>query len=124
MDNPPEQHTGHPRRWQILSVLLVSLLVVVLDSTVLNVAPEDHPGGVGGHAERDRVGDQLYTLVFAALLFTWGVLGDRYGRKKILVIGLVLFGLASALSAFATDPMQLGIIARGLMGIGGASVCP
>ncbi len=38
MDNPPEQHTGHPRRWQILSVLLVSLLVVVLDNTVLNVA--------------------------------------------------------------------------------------
>ena len=51
------------------------------------------------------------------------MLGDRYGRKKILVIGLVLFGLASALSAFATDPMQL-IIARGLMGIGGASVLP
>jgi DHA2 family multidrug resistance protein-like MFS transporter len=64
-----------------------------------------------------------YTLVFAALLFTWGVLGDRYGRKKILIIGLLLFGLASALSAFAHDPMQL-ILARAFMGIGGASVLP
>ncbi|MCB0901959.1 MAG: MFS transporter, partial [Actinobacteria bacterium] len=51
----------------------------------------------------------------AALLFTWGVLGDRYGRKKILIIGLLLFGLASALSAFAHDPMQL-ILARAFMG--------
>ena len=123
MDNPPEQHTGHPRRWQILSVLLVSLLVVVLDNTVLNVALKTIQEALEATQNEIVWAINSYTLVFAALLFTWGVLGDRYGRKKILVIGLVLFGLASALSAFATDPMQL-IIARGLMGIGGASVLP
>ena len=69
------------------------------------------------------MGDQLLHLGLRGPVVHLGVLGDRYGRKKILVIGLVLFGLASALSAFATDPMQL-IIARGLMGIGGASVLP
>ena len=64
-----------------------------------------------------------YIVVFAALLFTWGVLGDRYGRKRVLVIGLLLFGVASALSAFAASPTQL-IVFRGLMGIGAAAVLP
>jgi EmrB/QacA subfamily drug resistance transporter len=57
------------------------------------------------------------------MLFTWGVLGDRYGRKRILMIGLVLFGAASLATAFSQDPMQL-IFWRGVMGIGGASVLP
>ena len=59
----------------------------------------------------------------AALLFTWGVLGDKYGRKKILIIGLVIFAVASAACAFATSPTML-IVFRGLMGIGGAAVLP
>jgi EmrB/QacA subfamily drug resistance transporter len=115
--------TGHPRRWQILTVLVVSLLVVVLDNTVLNVAIKTIQEDLEATQNEIVWAINSYTLVFAALLFTWGVLGDRYGRKRILVIGLALFGLASALSAFAQDPMQL-IIARGLMGIGGASVLP
>jgi len=119
MDKP----AGHPRRWQILAVLVTSLLVVVLDNTVLNVAIKTIQEDLGATQNEIVWAINSYTLVFAALLFTWGVLGDRYGRKKVLVIGLLLFGLASALSAFASDPMQL-IIARGLMGIGGASVLP
>jgi DHA2 family multidrug resistance protein-like MFS transporter len=64
-----------------------------------------------------------YILAFAALLFTWGALGDRYGRKRILVIGLVIFALASAASAFATTPgMLIGF--RAIMGVGGAAVLP
>jgi EmrB/QacA subfamily drug resistance transporter len=118
-----ENHTGHPRRWQILGVLVVSLLVVVLDNTVLNVALKTIQEDLGATQNEVVWAINSYTLVFAALLFTWGVLGDRYGRKRILIIGLLLFGLASALSAFAQDPMQL-IIARGLMGVGGASVLP
>ncbi len=119
MDKP----TGHPRRWQILAVLVTSLLVVVLDNTVLNVAIKTIQEDLGATQNEIVWAINSYTLVFAALLFTWGVLGDRYGRKRILVIGLLLFGLASALSAFASDPTQL-IVARGLMGIGGASVLP
>ena len=62
-----------------------------------------------------------YILVFAALLFTWGVLGDKYGRKRILMIGLTVFGLASAACAFAPNAGAL-IGFRAVMGIGGAAV--
>lgn len=117
------QATGHPRRWAILGVLVVSLLVVVLDNSVLNVALKTIQEDLGATQNEIVWAINSYTLVFAALLFTWGVLGDRYGRKKILVIGLLLFGLASAICAFATDPAQL-IMARAFMGVGGASVLP
>ncbi len=118
--------TGHPRRWLILAVLVVSLLVVVLDNTVLNVAMRtiaDPHRGLGATQSELEWAVNSYTLVFAGLLFTWGVLGDRLGRKKILLAGLVLFGVASAASAYAQTPAQL-IGARALMGIGGAAVMP
>jgi len=120
------QPTGHPRRWLILGVLVVSLLVVVLDNTVLNVAMRvlaDPNGGLGATQSELEWSINSYTLVFAGLLFTWGVLGDRYGRRAVLLIGLVLFGLSSLASAYAQDPGQL-IVARALMGIGGAAVLP
>jgi MFS transporter, DHA2 family, multidrug resistance protein len=114
---------GHPRRWPILGVLVTSLLVVVLDNTVLNVALKTIQLDLGSTQEQLLWAINAYTLVFAALLFSWGVMGDRYGRKRILVIGLVLFGLASALSAFSQTPTQL-IAFRALMGVGGAAVMP
>ncbi|MFM9135677.1 MAG: MFS transporter [bacterium] len=112
---------GHPRRWAILAVLVVSLLIVVLDNTVLNIALPTI------QADLDATPGQLvwavdsYILVFASLLFTWGVLGDRYGRKRILTIGLVVFMLGSAACAFASTPEML-IGFRALMGVGGAAV--
>jgi DHA2 family multidrug resistance protein-like MFS transporter len=119
-------NTGHPRRWAILSVLVVSLLVVVLDNTVLNVALgviADPVTGLGATQGQLEWSINSYTLVFAGLLFTAGVLGDRFGRRRMLMIGLVLFGLSSLASAYAQDPTQL-IVARALMGIGGAAVMP
>jgi EmrB/QacA subfamily drug resistance transporter len=113
----------NPNRWKILAVLVVSLLVVVLDNTVLNVALKTIQEDLGATQSELVWAINSYTLVFASLLFTWGVLGDRFGRKRILIIGLTLFALASALSAFASTPEQL-IIFRGLMGVGGASVLP
>ena len=118
--------TGHPRRWVILGVLVVSLLVVILDTTVLNVALRviaDPQRGLGATQSDLEWATNSYTLVFAGLLFTWGVLGDRLGRKKVLLLGLLLFGIASAASAYAQTPGQL-IAARALMGIGGAAVLP
>ena len=112
-----------PHRWRALAALVVSLLVVVLDNTVLNVALKTIQQDLGATQSQLIWAINSYSLVFAALLFTWGVLGDRYGRRKILIIGLLLFAAASLLSAFAQTPMQL-IVARGLMGIGGASVLP
>jgi EmrB/QacA subfamily drug resistance transporter len=100
--------------------------VVVLDNTVLNVALRtiaDPVHGLGASQSELEWAINSYTLVFAGLLFTAGVLGDRYGRRATLIIGLVLFGAASLLSAYAQDPGQL-IAARALMGIGGAAVMP
>ncbi|MFC0005332.1 MFS transporter [Micromonospora siamensis] len=122
----PHENTGHPRRWAILGVLVISLLVVVLDNTILNVALRtlaDPVHGLGASQGELEWSINSYTLVFAGLLFTFGVLGDRSGRKRFLVIGLVLFGLASLLSAYAQNPGQL-IAARALMGVGGAAIMP
>lgn len=114
---------GHSRRWAILGVLVVSLLIVVLDNTVLNIALPTIQKDLGATAGELVWAIDSYILAFAALLFTWGALGDRYGRKRILVIGLIIFGLASAASAFATTPgMLIGF--RAVMGIGGAAVMP
>src|SRR5689334_24740339 len=118
--------TGHPRRWTILAVMVVSLLVVVIDNTILNVALKsiaDPREGLGASQSDLEWAINSYTLVFAGLLFTAGVLGDRFGRRLTLLVGLVLFGLASLASAYASSPAQL-IGARALMGIGGAAVLP
>lgn len=112
-----------PHRWRALGALVVSLLVVVLDNTVLNVALKTIQAELGATQSELIWAVNAYSLVFAALLFTWGVLGDRYGRRRILILGLVLFAAASVLSAFARSPEQL-IAARALMGVGGASVLP
>ncbi|MET8911578.1 MFS transporter [Micromonospora sp. NPDC004551] len=120
------ENTGHPRRWAILGVLVISLLVVVLDNTILNVALRtlaDPVHGLGASQGELEWAINSYTLVFAGLLFTFGVLGDRLGRKRFLMVGLALFGLASLLSAYAQDPGQL-IATRALMGVGGAAIMP
>jgi EmrB/QacA subfamily drug resistance transporter len=119
------QHSpdGHPKRWKILSVLVVSLLVVVLDNTVLNIALPTIQRDLGASPSELVWAVDAYVLVFAALLFTWGVLGDRFGRKKILIIGLVIFGVGSAICSFAATPALL-ITFRAIMGIGGAAVTP
>jgi MFS transporter, DHA2 family, multidrug resistance protein len=115
--------TGHPRRWAILAVLVVSLLVVVLDNTVLNIAlPTIQADLAATPAELVWAVDS-YILTFAALLFTWGVIGDRIGRRRVLVIGLVVFAVASAICAFAINAAML-IGFRAVMGIGGAAVLP
>ncbi|MEU2615978.1 MFS transporter [Micromonospora sp. NPDC007271] len=122
----PHENTGHPRRWAILGVLVISLLVVVLDNTILNVALRtlaDPVHGLGASQGELEWAINSYTLVFAGLLFTFGVLGDRLGRKRFLLVGLALFGLASLLSAYAQDPAQL-IGTRALMGVGGAAIMP
>ncbi|MFC7545334.1 MFS transporter [Plantactinospora sp. GCM10030261] len=119
-------NTGHPRRWAILGVLVVSLLVVVLDNTILNVALRtlaDPVRGLGATQGELEWSINSYTLVFAGLLFTFGVLGDRFGRKRFLLFGLALFGLSSLLSAYAQSPGQL-IAARAMMGFGGAAIMP
>src|SRR5258708_23980146 len=114
------------RRWIILGVLVISLIAIVLDNTVLNVALKtiaQPRGGLGASQSQLEWGINSYTLVFAGLLFTFGVLGDRIGRKRMLMVGMALFGLFSLLTAYAHSPDQL-IFARAAMGLGAAAVMP
>jgi MFS transporter, DHA2 family, multidrug resistance protein len=117
------KQTVHSRRWVILGVLVISLLVVILDNTILNVALKTIQDDLGASQAEVEWAVNSYVLVFAGLLFTWGVLGDRFGRKKALMVGLAIFGVTSVLAAFAQDTTQL-IAFRALMGIGGAAVLP
>ncbi|MEU8341636.1 MFS transporter [Spirillospora sp. NPDC048832] len=121
-----DPQTIQRRRWYILGVLTMSLLVVVLDNTILNVALKtiaDPEKGLGATQSQLEWSINSYTLVFAGLLFTFGVVGDRIGRKRVLIGGMAVFALASLLSAYAQSPDQL-IYARALMGLGGAAVMP
>jgi EmrB/QacA subfamily drug resistance transporter len=107
----------------MLGVLVVSLLVVVLDNTVLNIALPTIQHDLAASQSELVWAIDSYILSFAALLFTWGVLGDRYGRRRVLVIGLVLFAASSAVCAFSVNAQML-IIFRTVMGVGGAAVLP
>jgi EmrB/QacA subfamily drug resistance transporter len=116
------------RRWLILGVLVVGLLAIVIDNTVLNVALKTiaspaAEGGLGASQSSLEWAINSYTLVFAGLLFTFGVLGDRMGRKRVLIAGLIVFGLGSLLSAYSHSPGEL-VAARAVMGLGGAAVMP
>jgi len=117
------QARAYDRRWLVLAVLCMSLFVIVLDNSILNVAL---PTLV---RDLDATNSQLqwivdaYTLVFAGLLLTAGSLGDRFGRRGALQLGFVLFGIGSVLSAVAGTPEHL-IATRAFMGIGGAFIMP
>jgi EmrB/QacA subfamily drug resistance transporter len=123
-----DPETVNRRRWITLLVLCISLIVITLDNTILNVAIPTlaHPessGGLGASASQLQWIVDAYTLVFAGLLLTAGSLGDRYGRYRCLAFGLAVFGIGSVLSAFAPSATAL-IFTRGLMGIGGAFIMP
>lgn len=121
-----EEDQGHPRRWIILSVLLTSLVVVVIDNTILNVAVRvlaDPNEGLGANQSQIAWAINSYTLVFAGLLFMAGVIADRIGRRRMLLIGLVLFGLASVAAAYSQTPEHL-IYARAFLGVGAAAIMP
>ena len=123
-----DTQTIQRRRWVILGVVVVGLLAIVIDNTVLNVALKTiaspaAKGGIDASQSELEWAINSYTLVFAGLLFTFGVVGDRIGRRRVLIAGLILFGLGSLFSAYSHSPDQL-IAARAVMGLGGAAVMP
>ncbi|WP_424535412.1 MFS transporter [Sphaerisporangium viridialbum] len=113
----------NPRRWWILGVLCLSLLVLVVDNTVLNLAIPSLIRDLGASPADIQWIIDAYVLVFAGLLLTAGSLSDRYGRRRFLVIGLLVFGGASVVAMLAQEPWQL-IGARALMGVGGSFLMP
>jgi MFS transporter, DHA2 family, multidrug resistance protein len=131
MSSPTAEQPGHPapgrarggRRWLVLAIMNLSLLLIVLNNSIVNVALPTL------QAELDASTDQLqwivnaYILVFAGLLLTMGALSDRFGRRGGLAAGLVVMGIAAVSAAFAHSASQL-IAARAIMGVGGALVMP
>ncbi|MGW4893709.1 MFS transporter [Kitasatospora sp. NPDC004240] len=113
----------NPRRWWILIVLCLSTLVLVVDSMALTVAVPSMTRELGASAQDTQWILDSYILVFAGLLLTSGSLGDRFGRRKIMIIGLLLFGAASLAATFCTDPGEV-IASRVAMGVGGALIMP
>ncbi|WP_069772827.1 MFS transporter [Streptomyces sp. LUP30] len=112
-----------PDRWLALSVLVLAVLLVAVDATVLGLATpyisEDlAPSGT----QLLWIGD-VYSFVIAGLLVSMGSLGDRIGRKRILLAGATAFGLISVLNAYATTPETM-IAARALLGVAGATLMP
>src|ERR1700709_1677379 len=97
----------YARRWKILGVLALSLLIIGLDNTVLNVAlPTLQTHFAASGSTLQWIVD-AYLLAFAGVLLTMGTLGDRFGRKRVLQSGLLLFGASSVLAALARNADQL-----------------
>jgi EmrB/QacA subfamily drug resistance transporter len=115
--------SGARRRWLALSVLCMSLLAIVVDNTIVNVALPTLARDLGADLSELQWVVDAYTLVFAGLLLLAGALGDRFGRRRMLLCGLVLFGAASAWSAYAGGVDGL-ILARAVMGAGAALIMP
>src|SRR6478672_10467749 len=116
MEVDPIDPKVHERRWIILAVLCMSLVIIVMDNTILNVAiPSLMTDLQASNTDVQWIID-AYTLVFAGLLLTTGTLSDRFGRKGALQVGIVLFGLGSASAALSDSTLHL-IASRAFMGI-------
>ena len=120
---PTTPTTLERRRWLALVVLCVSLLIIVIDNTIVNVALPTLVRDLGANISELQWVVDAYTLVFAGLLLLAGTLGDRFGRRRTLVLGLATFGIASAAAAFAGGVNEL-VIARAVMGAGAAFIMP
>ncbi|MFJ2605122.1 MFS transporter [Streptomyces sp. NPDC087425] len=119
----PTEAAPRPGRWLALSVLVLAVLLVAVDATVLGLATpyisEDlRPSGT----QLLWIGD-VYSFVIAGLLVSMGSLGDRIGRKRVLLVGATAFGAISVLNAYASTP-ELMILARALLGVAGATLMP
>ena len=120
---PAVSPEAYARRWKMLGVLSLSLLIIGLDNTILNVALPSLQAEFGASTSTLQWIVDSYLLVFAGLLLTMGTLGDRFGRKLALQIGLGLFGAAS-LAVLLVDSSGQLIAVRSLMGVGGALIMP
>ncbi|MFF0578671.1 MFS transporter [Streptosporangium saharense] len=118
--DPRRRGTG---RWSVLILLCFSLLLIAVDATVLHIAVPALTAALEPSSVQLLWIIDSYSLVVAPLLLTFGTLGDHYGRKRLVLMGYVVFGVASAAAAFAPSAPAL-IGARALLGVGGAMIMP
>jgi EmrB/QacA subfamily drug resistance transporter len=112
-----------PRRWLALAALTLSVLIVGLDGTVINVALPTMAGQLQADSSQLQWISGGYLLALSVAMLPVGLLGDRYGHKRLLLSGITLFGLASLGGAFAGSPAAV-IAARAVLGLGAAAIMP
>lgn len=120
---PASAGSAPGRPWLVLTVLCLGFFIVLLDTTIVNIAVPELTVGVGATLDEVLWILNAYTLAYAVLLITGGRLGDLYGQKRLFLVGLILFTAASAACGLAQDPSQL-IATRIAQGVGGALLTP
>ncbi|MDO5699332.1 MAG: MFS transporter [Dermatophilus congolensis] len=111
------------RRWSAIAILILPVLLVSIDMSVLGIAVPALSADLDPSSNQLLWIIDIYSFLLAGLLVLMGSLGDRIGRKRLLLIGAPAFGVASVIAAFSTSPEML-IAARALLGIGGATLMP
>jgi EmrB/QacA subfamily drug resistance transporter len=111
------------RRWYALLILSLSLTLVIMDATIVNVAIPSITQDFDSTFRDAEWVNTIYSLVYAATLILWGKIGDQYGRRLLFMIGVVLFGLGSALVG-ASSSIEMLITMRAVQGIGAAILSP
>ncbi len=112
-----------PRRWAVLAIVCMAVFVTLLDGTIVNIAIPSLAVDLGASTRQLQWIVDSYLLVFTGLLLAAGGIGDKFGRKRTLIIGLILFGLTSAYAGSVDSANEL-ILGRALMGVGAALVFP
>lgn len=110
-------------RWWGLLVISVGVALIIMDSTIVSVAVPSIVADLGISSTEIQWVQEVYTLLFAALLLVWGRLADRFGRRRIMLLGVATFVAASVLCAFADGGAVL-ITGRALQGLGGSMILP
>src|SRR5918995_7034401 len=118
-----EQLEIHERRWFLLAIMCLSLVLVVMSVSGLNTALPTMQRDLEASASELQWIVDAYAVVFAGLLLSAGAIGDRFGRRRALLGGLVVFGVGAMLGGLASDASQL-IASRAVMGIGAAFIMP
>ncbi|MEP6298332.1 MAG: MFS transporter, partial [Ilumatobacter sp.] len=113
----------NPRRWWTLVVLTLPVLIISMDATVLGFAVPSLSASLAPSSSQLLWIIDIYAFVLAGLLITMGALGDRIGRRRLLMLGAAGFSIASVLAAFSTSPGML-IAARAMLGVAGATLMP
>lgn len=118
-----EQAHPYPKRWWVLAAICVPLIVVSIDGTILNVALPTISNALNTTSSQLIWINSGYIIIFGSTILLGGVLGDKYGRKRFLMLGLLIFVLGSVWAGLSRDAYSL-ILARGFMGIGGGLIMP
>ena len=115
--------TLNPKRWKAMPIIALAVSVIIMDATVVNVVLPVLIRDINLTASDAEWVNSVYALVFAALLITVGRIGDIFGRRRLLIVGIVVFGVASLLASLSDSATTL-IMARLLQGAGGAMILP